>query len=159
MTRQASGWGSCGAWATASIARVLRGAWWKPAPPASPGRAPILHASPYTAPSPAVKSQPYVSKVKLSALGQLLNTHTPPPVGIIAGVTCDLQPNLSVCRCCSVTQSCPTLCDPMACQAPLSIAFPRQEHWSGLPFPTPGDPPNPGMEPESLALAGGFLTV
>ena len=47
----------------------------------------------------------------------------------------------------------------MARQAPLSIAFPRQEHWSGLPFPTPGDPPNPGMEPESLALAGGFLTV
>lgn len=74
VTRRASGWCSCGAWATASISRVLRGAWWKPAPPATPGRATVLHASPYTAPSPAVKSQPYVSTVKLSGLGQLLPT-------------------------------------------------------------------------------------
>ena len=34
-------------------------------------------------------------------------------------------------------------------QAPLSMEFPRQEYWSGLPFPTPGDPPNPGIEPMS----------
>ena len=37
-------------------------------------------------------------------------------------------------------------------QAPLSIGFPRQEYWSGLPFPPPGDLPNPGIEPSSLAL-------
>ena len=46
-------------------------------------------------------------------------------------------------------------------QAPLSIGFSRQEYWSGLPFPSPGDLPNPGMEPESLAslaLAGGFFS-
>ena len=40
-------------------------------------------------------------------------------------------------------------CDPMdyAHQAPLSVEFPRQEYWSGLPFPFPGDLPNPGIEP------------
>ena len=45
----------------------------------------------------------------------------------------------------------PTLGNPMTCgcQAPLSIGFPRQEYWSGLPFPPPGDLPEPGIEPES----------
>ena len=33
-----------------------------------------------------------------------------------------------------------------ACQAPLSMEFPRQEYWSGLPFPSPGDLPDPGLE-------------
>jgi len=47
----------------------------------------------------------------------------------------------------------------IACQAPLSTGFPRQEHWSGLPFPSPGDLPNPGIELASLALAGGFFTT
>ena len=36
----------------------------------------------------------------------------------------------------------------VARQAPLSLGFPRQEYWSGLPFPLPGDLPNPGIEPE-----------
>ena len=44
-------------------------------------------------------------------------------------------------------------------QAPLSIGFPRQEHWSGLSFPSPGDRPNSGTEPMSPALAGGFFTT
>ena len=35
------------------------------------------------------------------------------------------------------------------CQAPLSLGFSRQEHWSGLPFPTPEDLPDPRIEPES----------
>ena len=54
-----------------------------------------------------------------------------------------------------VTQSCPTLCDPMnnsLHQAPPSIGFSRQEYWSGLPFPSPGNLPNPGIEPRSLTL-------
>ena len=38
------------------------------------------------------------------------------------------------------------------CQAPLSMEFSRQEHWSGLPFLSPGDLPNPGIEPGSPAL-------
>ena len=49
-----------------------------------------------------------------------------------------------------------------ACQAPLSMGFPRQEYWSGLPFPSPGDLPDPGIESVTLvspALAGGFLTI
>ena len=44
----------------------------------------------------------------------------------------------------------------VACQAPLSMGFPRQEYWSGLPFPSPGDIPDPGMKPENPSLAGGF---
>ena len=50
----------------------------------------------------------------------------------------------------------------VARQAPLSMGFSRQEYWSGLPCPPPGDLPNPGMEPTSLvspALAGGFFTT
>ena len=37
----------------------------------------------------------------------------------------------------------------VACQAPQSMGFSRQEHWNGLPFPSPGDLPDPGTEPES----------
>ena len=50
----------------------------------------------------------------------------------------------------------------VARQPPLSMGFPRQEYWSGLPFLPPGDLPDPGIEPESLtssALAGGFFTT
>ena len=47
----------------------------------------------------------------------------------------------------------------VACQAPLSMGFPRQEYWSGLPFPFPGDFPNLGVVPASPALADGFFTV
>ena len=42
----------------------------------------------------------------------------------------------------------------VACQVPLSMGFSRQEYWGGLPFPSPGDHPNPGIEPVSPALAG-----
>ena len=40
----------------------------------------------------------------------------------------------------------------VACQTPLSMGFPRQEYWSGLPFSSPGDLPNLGIEPGSPAL-------
>ena len=46
----------------------------------------------------------------------------------------------------------------VARKAPLSLGFPRQEYWIGLPFPPPGDLPDPGMEPTFPALAGGFFT-
>ena len=46
----------------------------------------------------------------------------------------------------------------VARQAPLSMGFPRQEYWSGLPFPSPGDLPNPGIEPGSPALEANALT-
>ena len=52
---------------------------------------------------------------------------------------------------CSVTQSCPTVCDPMvgSPQAPLSMEFSSQEHWSGLLFLTSGDLSHPGIKPKS----------
>ena len=50
----------------------------------------------------------------------------------------------------------------VALQAPLPMGFPRQEYWSGLPFPPPRHLPNPGVEPmppAAPALAGGFFTT
>ena len=47
----------------------------------------------------------------------------------------------------------------LACQAPLSIGFPRQEFWSGLIFLIPGDLPDIGIKPTSPSLAGGFFTT
>ena len=47
----------------------------------------------------------------------------------------------------------------VAHQAPLSMGFPRQEYWSGLPFPTPEDLPDPGIKPVSPASAGRFFTT
>ena len=47
----------------------------------------------------------------------------------------------------------------VACQAPLSMEFSRQEYWSGLPWRPPGDLANPGIELMSPALAGEFLTL
>ena len=58
-----------------------------------------------------------------------------------------------------VTKSCLTLATPWtaACQAPLSMGFSRQEYCSGLPFPSPGDLPDPGIEPGSPALQADSL--
>ena len=63
---------------------------------------------------------------------------------------------------CAYVQMCPTLCDPVAHQAPLCMGFSRQEYWSGLLYPHPKDLPDPGIEPMSLmspALAGRFFTT
>ena len=53
-----------------------------------------------------------------------------------------------------VSQSGPTLWDPVdySHQIPPSMGFSRQEYWSGLPFPSPGDLPDSGIEPRSFAL-------
>ena len=61
--------------------------------------------------------------------------------------------------CCLVTKMCLFFVTPWtrACQAPLSMEFSRQECCRGLPFPSPGDLPNSGLEPLSPALAGGFF--
>ena len=57
-----------------------------------------------------------------------------------------------------VSQSCPTLCDHMDCsQAPPSMGFSREEYWNGLPFPSSGDLPNPGIEPGSPSLQADAL--
>ena len=47
----------------------------------------------------------------------------------------------------------------VARQAPLSMGFSRQEYWSGLPFPSPGDLPDPGIKSLFPVLAGGFFTT
>ena len=64
---------------------------------------------------------------------------------------------------CSVKslQSCPTLWDPMdyTHQAPLFMGFSRQECWSGLPFPPPGELPDPGTDPHLPFLLGFFLAA
>ena len=58
-------------------------------------------------------------------------------------------------------QLCLTFCDPMGCSlpwtAPLTMGFSRQEYWSGLPFPSPGDLPNPGIKPRSPTLQADSL--
>ena len=60
---------------------------------------------------------------------------------------------------CYVAQSCTTLVTPwtVTSQALLSMGFPRQKYWSGLPFPPPGDLPNPGTEPKSPTLQADTL--
>ena len=61
-------------------------------------------------------------------------------------------------QCVCVSQSCLFVTPwTVACQAPLSMEFSRQEYWSGLTFPSPGCLPNPGIEPASPALAGGLF--
>ena len=54
-----------------------------------------------------------------------------------------------VCVCVLVSQSCPTVCDHMDCSLPGSSVhgISREEYWSGLPFPSPGDLPDPGSKP------------
>ena len=47
----------------------------------------------------------------------------------------------------------------IACQASLSMGFPKQEYWCGLPCPPPGDVPDTGIEPTSPALASRFFTT
>ena len=66
--------------------------------------------------------------------------------------------------CCVLAQSCLTLATPwtIACQAPLSVKFSRQEYWSELPFPSPGYLLYPETEPTSLVsplLAGGYFSI
>ena len=66
------------------------------------------------------------------------------------------------CCCCLVSKLCPTLCDPMDCRPPGSSVHGISQariNWSGLPFPSPGDLPNPGIKPVSPALASVFFTA
>ena len=68
---------------------------------------------------------------------------------------------MDVCVCVQLLSLVPLFVTPwtIACWAPLSMRFPRQEYWSGLPFPSLGDLPDPGIEPVSTALADGFFTT
>ena len=69
--------------------------------------------------------------------------------------------DVCVCVCVCVWESHSVVSDSVICQAQLSMEFSRQEYWSGLPFPSPGDLPDPGIEPGSLvssAVASRFFT-
>ena len=78
-----------------------------------------------------------------------------------------LQPStvstlLISCYCCCLVTVAPTSFVSLwaiAYEASLSMGFCRQEHWNVLPFPSPGDLPDPGIQPESLALEGGPSTT
>ena len=72
--------------------------------------------------------------------------------------------NQNIFLCAKSLQSCLTLCSPMDCSLPDSsvMGFSRQEYWSGLPFPSPGDLPDRGLKLTSLmspASAGRFFTT
>ena len=76
------------------------------------------------------------------------------------------MPHVTYCTCmlshCVCVCVCVCVCWTAACQASLSMGFSSQEYWSGLLFPSPGDPPDSGIEPLSLvssALAGRFFTT
>ena len=70
---------------------------------------------------------------------------------------------MMLCFCCMtkwisyVLFTCSVMSNWVACQATLSMGFPKREYWSGLPFPSPGDLPNLGIKPKSSALADGFF--
>ena len=65
------------------------------------------------------------------------------------------------CVCVLVAQLCPTLCDLMdySLEGSAVHGIFKQEYWSGLPFTTPGYLPDPGIQPRSPALAGGYFTT
>ena len=86
---------------------------------------------------------------------QIILCHGP----ILWNEGCSAASLASACEMPPCAQSCPTLCDPMDCSPPGSSVHGicKREYWGGLPFPPPGDLPNPGIESESLespALAG-----
>ena len=80
----------------------------------------------------------------------------PPPSNL-----CLFLRGVCVCARARFSQSCPTLATPqtVTCQAPPSMEFSMQEYWSGLPFPSPRDLPNPGIKPGSPALQAEPLMI
>ena len=91
----------------------------------------------------------------------------PTTTGRLKGLICDLLINCTLSlllrSCCLVAKLCLTLLQPhglyVARQAPLFLEFPRQEYWSGLQFPPPGDFPNPGVKTHTSYIGGGFFTA
>ena len=79
----------------------------------------------------------------------------------ISGPSLVATRNAEVSASVKLLQLCPILCDPMDRSPPgsSSMGFTGQEYESGLPFPSPGDVPNPGIKPASSTLAGRFFTT
>ena len=98
-----------------------------------------------------------ISSLKLLLRGQLFVVEM-----IFLWLACLWSVSVCVCVCVfSVTQSCPTLCNLMDRSWPGSsvCGISQARVWSGLPFPSPGDLPDPGIKPGSPALTGGFFTT
>ena len=97
-----------------------------------------------------------LSKLFVFSDTQLSNQKNGYSIKIRLGLSITLPGNSKVRE---VAQSCPTLCNPMDCsyQAPLSMGFSRQEYWSGVPSPSPGDLPDPGVKAGSPALQADTL--
>ena len=75
-----------------------------------------------------------------------------PPMVPISSKMLHIHVCICVHCCCLVARLCPIFCDPMDCSLPVSSV-----HWNGLPFPSPGPLPNPGIEPVSPALSQSHL--
>ena len=101
----------------------------------------------------------YIPTVKIGNY-YLFCVHYWPCIPLIASCLSAHLILMKVLCCCLVAKSCPTLLQPhaVAYQGPLSMGFSRQEYWSRLPFPSPGDLPDPGIESKLPALAYGFFT-
>ena len=94
-----------------------------------------------------------LSDVNMLACGRSLSTKIIYEVDRVSGPTKSCS--------CSVTLLSLILCNPTDCSLPGSFihGISRQQYWSGLPFPSPGDLPNLGIKPASPALAGGVFTA
>ena len=122
-----------------------------------------------------VQSQHIVRfEVDMDVGGTPLNpVHRPHPQSILSATTIIgfpkaawfhpfRAPKPKAALCALATQSCQLFLNPwtvapqLPAEAPLSMGFSKKEYWSGLPFPSPGDLPNPGIEPASPALQTDF---
>ena len=108
-------------------------------------------------PSPA-----HYNKMSNEDLGPKLE-HTTPPLLVLLLLPNTITTNNNKCNVLVVSQLSRAqlfvTLQTVACQAPLSMGFSRQENWSRLPFPSSGDLPDPGIKPTSSALAGRFFTT
>ena len=107
-----------------------------------------------------------LTRTEPKSISKFLALSTPArlPSGCVLEVQCTFKELVIKCNACMRAQllSCVQLCvSPWAvvCQAPPSMGFSRQGYWSGLPFPPPGDLPDPGTETTSPVVAGGFFTT
>ena len=106
-----------------------------------------------------VKRVQFFPKVSILILCPSVTTHTNTYTHKHTLCIYCVYAHVCVCRyCCLVSKSCLTM-TPWSPPGPLSMAFPRHKYWGGLPFPSPEDLPDPGIEPRSLALAGRFFTA
>ena len=125
-------------------------------------------AMPQTAGDDELPSFDALEKPTAAAQGSAQGSNLPPPPpptsflylqGLCTAISLATTPTSPLGEVLSLSPVGGLFCYPwtIACQVFLSMGFPRQEQWSGLLFPSPGDLPNSGIQPVFLALAGGFF--